>query len=298
MDPISKILQLFIKSKIDYIISYSNNKCEIKIDNKYTITSDYFNKKKESLNDVCVKILNILPKFVHEKVINLQGNFFKATMQINNQIFESKLFSKKKDAIGNILKTIICFYLNKWSLLNINEINIEKHVNVGEHLEIKEKIDEIKRWQTDNLKIIKEKLNILHINDNLITLAFIHSSFSFKYEDQIKKLLQTDECNYEKLEFLGDSILQYVVTKYLYNKYANEAILTQVRAKLVCRNACIYYMKILKLDMYILSNICKITLKIISNIFEAIIGAIYLTNNKTKNVEILMNKLISLIDVS
>ena len=291
MDYTSKIFQLFIKSKIDYEISYKDNICEIKINDNYIIQSETFCKKKEALNSACNKIYNLLPAFIYSQVISTEGSLFRAIVKSESETFKSKLYTKKRDAVSEILKTVVLLHLGK---CNCNpKPNIQNNNN-----NTKERINDIREWQANNIKTIKEKLKIKNIDDNLLTLAFIHSSFSHNYEEQIKQLLKTNECNYEKLEFLGDLMLQFVVTNCIYNKFPNESILSQTRAKLVCKNACVKYMKFLELDGYILCNNYKATLNIIGDVFESVIGAIYLTNRKIKSVKILVENLIPIIDVS
>ena len=65
-------------------------------------------------------------------------------------------------------------------------------------------------------------VNKLYLELPLFTQAFIHKSFS---SDQ----------NNERLEFLGDAVLEIVVSEYLFNRFANlnEGQLTQMRASLV-----------------------------------------------------------------
>lgn len=64
-------------------------------------------------------------------------------------------------------------------------------------------------------------------NKNLYRQAFIHRS----YLNETKEKISSNE----RMEFLGDSILSFVVSKYLYDKYPNfeEGILTNLRAQLV-----------------------------------------------------------------
>ena len=60
-------------------------------------------------------------------------------------------------------------------------------------------------------------------NKNLLKTALTHTSYAYE------KKVQSNE----KLEFLGDSILEFISSKYLYNTYENlsEGQLTKVRAK-------------------------------------------------------------------
>tara|TARA_B100000795_G_scaffold72795_1_gene51432 strand:- start:2186 stop:2923 length:738 start_codon:yes stop_codon:yes gene_type:complete len=86
--------------------------------------------------------------------------------------------------------------------------------------------------------------------------------------------------NYERLEFLGDSILGSVIAAYLYKKVpkGSEGYLTQMRSKIVSREHLNELGKDLNLIRFIKSNIDQSNVgdNIHGNIFEALIGAIYL----------------------
>lgn len=86
--------------------------------------------------------------------------------------------------------------------------------------------------------------------------------------------------NYERLEFLGDSILSSVIASYLYKKVpsGSEGYLTQMRSKIVSREHLNELGKDLELIRFVKSNVDKKTVgeNIHGNIFEALIGAIYL----------------------
>lgn len=86
--------------------------------------------------------------------------------------------------------------------------------------------------------------------------------------------------NYERLEFLGDSILGSVIAAYLYKKVptASEGYLTQMRSKIVSREHLNELGKDLNLIRFVKSNIDQSNVgdNIHGNIFEALIGAIYL----------------------
>ena len=86
--------------------------------------------------------------------------------------------------------------------------------------------------------------------------------------------------NYERLEFLGDSILGSVIASYLYKKVpkGTEGYLTQMRSKIVSRDHLNELGKDLNLIRFVKSNIDQANVgdNIHGNIFEALIGAIYL----------------------
>jgi ribonuclease-3 len=108
------------------------------------------------------------------------------------------------------------------------------------------------------------------------TNALIHRSY-------LQRLPSNSRSN-ERLEFLGDSILNLVVAEYLYRKFpdAEEGELTKTRSRLVNRKALAAYSRTLHLPEFILmspsaaQSIDKGSEAIIADTFEAIIAAIYL----------------------
>ncbi len=119
-----------------------------------------------------------------------------------------------------------------------------------------------------------KKLNIKPKDLSLYDKAFSHSS----YVNEHKK-----KQDYERLEFLGDAVLDLVVSDYLYKKeYPTEGQMTKVRASYVCEEALAVYAKDLNIPAYIKvghgESMMGGTLKktILSDIFEALMGAIYL----------------------
>ena len=103
--------------------------------------------------------------------------------------------------------------------------------------------------------------------------AFTHRSVKIVDENGIP-------INYERLEFLGDSILGSVIAAYLYKKVpkGSEGYLTQMRSKIVSREHLNELGKDLGLIRFVKSNIDQSNVgdNIHGNIFEALIGAIYL----------------------
>ena len=116
-----------------------------------------------------------------------------------------------------------------------------------------------------------KKLNIKPKDHNIYKVAFSHSSYV--NEHKVKN-------DYERLEFLGDAVLDLVVADYLFNNYKeSEGEMTKVRASYVCENANYCYATDLGLENYILVGHGEqkegIKKAIIADIFEALMGAIY-----------------------
>jgi len=102
--------------------------------------------------------------------------------------------------------------------------------------------------------------------------------------------------NYERLEFLGDSILGSVIAAYLYKKVpkGSEGYLTQMRSKIVSREHLNELGKDLNLISFVKSNIPQNNIgdNIHGNIFEALIGAIYLDRGYTYCNKFIYDKVI------
>ncbi len=112
-------------------------------------------------------------------------------------------------------------------------------------------------------------------NIDLYKLALIHKSASLVLDDGT-------QINNERLEYLGDAIIEAVTSDYLYIEYPthNEGLLTQLRSKIVSRQSLNRVAKAIELDRYVMSNSKgngSTTHKhIYGDAFEAMMGAIYL----------------------
>lgn len=119
-----------------------------------------------------------------------------------------------------------------------------------------------------------KRLNIKPNNIKYYNTAFCHSSYV--NENHLKS-------DYERLEFLGDAVLELVMSDYLYNNLnIEEGDMTKLRASYVCENALYEYSTDLGLSEYIKvghgeeidgGRYKKV---IMADIFEALMGAIYL----------------------
>lgn len=116
-----------------------------------------------------------------------------------------------------------------------------------------------------------EKFTIKLKNKNLLETALTHSSYSNEHKHT---------ANYERLEFLGDAVLELVSSEYFYlHTDFKEGEMTRHRANYVCEKALATYAKEIGLDKEIrVGEGQKHNLNdtIIADVFEAVIGAIYL----------------------
>ena len=80
-----------------------------------------------------------------------------------------------------------------------------------------------------NLEELEQNIGYKFTNIKLLQNALTHTSYAYEHGKKSN----------EKLEFLGDSILEFVSSEYMYNKYLNlqEGQLTKVRATVVCEKS-------------------------------------------------------------
>ncbi|MDC3054827.1 ribonuclease III [Candidatus Pelagibacter sp.] len=134
------------------------------------------------------------------------------------------------------------------------------------------------------LNKLQKKMGIIFKDVKLLTQALTHKSFNTKN-------------NYEKLEFLGDRVLGFVISKKLLELYPNEnvGIIDKKLANLVNKNKCFEVGRELELDNYILTGNTEkkkkvnIEKKIISDCCESLIGAIYIDNGFEVSSKFILN---------
>jgi ribonuclease-3 len=121
-----------------------------------------------------------------------------------------------------------------------------------------------------NLERIEEKLGYVFKNKNLLLEAFTHSSYAHSYGVKSN----------ERLEYLGDAVLQLVVTEWQFrqDQTASEGKLTAKRQKIVCKDALDSAVDGLGVwdDLLAVGTKHNVQGKAKSSLFEAITAAIYL----------------------
>ncbi len=118
---------------------------------------------------------------------------------------------------------------------------------------------------------LEKRLGYSFRNKELIIEALTHKSYKKPY-------------NNERLEFLGDAVLDLIVGEYLFEKFpeSNEGVLSKTRASLVNENGFTMIAKRIGLGQYIYlspaeeNNNGRNKSSLLSNAFEAVMGAIYL----------------------
>lgn len=127
------------------------------------------------------------------------------------------------------------------------------------------------------LKELQEKIGYFYQDEDLLKQALTHSSFA--NEQKINKLR-----DYERLEFLGDAVLELVTSEFLYMQDENllEGELTRMRASMVCEPALAYCARDIGLGNYVMLGKGEEATggrkrdSITSDVLEAVIGSIYL----------------------
>lgn len=124
----------------------------------------------------------------------------------------------------------------------------------------------------DFMKVL-EQFNINTNHKSLYEEAFTHTSYANEQK--------TD--SYERLEYLGDAVLELIMSEYLYkNTEYEEGMMTKLRAHYVCENALYAYSMKLGLNEFVLlghgeeASGGRTRKTIIADIFEAFIGALFL----------------------
>jgi len=128
-----------------------------------------------------------------------------------------------------------------------------------------------------NVARLEEVLAISFQNKSIIRQAFTHSSYVNEHQ---KKHLSDNE----RLEFLGDAVLELAVSDFLYNKFPEmtEGELTKLRASIVCEESLFHFAEILELNQYILLGKGEERTggrnrqALLADVFEALLGALYL----------------------
>lgn len=129
----------------------------------------------------------------------------------------------------------------------------------------------------DNIQSLEKIIGYEFKDKTILRSAITHSSF--RNELKINKWE-----DYQRLEFLGDAVLEIVVSEYLYHNHKDmaEGAMSRLRAAMVCEYALAYCANQINLGDYILlgkGEACsggRLRPSILCDVFEAVIGAIYL----------------------
>ncbi len=137
-------------------------------------------------------------------------------------------------------------------------------------------------------RAIDDMFGFVPHNIELYKLALIHKSASIVLDDG-------QHINNERLEFLGDAIIESVSSDYLFIEFPdkNEGFLTQLRSKMVSRQTLNNVAKRIGLDEHVITNASNSSSQkhIYGDAFEAMMGAIYLDQGYDFVNRLLINKI-------
>lgn len=125
--------------------------------------------------------------------------------------------------------------------------------------------------------VFAETFDIHFHNKQLLQQAFTHSSYVNEHH-------QDPLSDYERLEFLGDAVLELTVSRFLYDIYPQmaEGDLTKLRAAIVCEPALVAFAEALDFSRFILLGKGEEATggrqrpALLADVFEAFIGALYM----------------------
>ncbi len=128
------------------------------------------------------------------------------------------------------------------------------------------------------MSTFESKIGYEFKNKNLLEQSLTHSSYAYEKNLQF---------NYERLEFLGDAILEMVISKFLFNKFPkmSEGELTKLRAASVCEPSLAKIAKQIELGKYLKFGRGEDLTggrqreSILADVLEAIFGAVYLDSD-------------------
>jgi len=147
----------------------------------------------------------------------------------------------------------------------------------------REEIEKILKFRVRNIQLYQE--------------ALLHKSAVKLYDVQLSN---------ERLEFIGDSVLNLIIARWIYDSYPteNEGFMTKLRTRIVSGQCLAKLASNLELHKYIRMNDKALRQgwntnpRILEDTFEAIIGALYLDQGIKKTTEYIINDLLTQLDIT
>lgn len=144
-------------------------------------------------------------------------------------------------------------------------------------------------------EIIEKNINYTFTNKKLLQTALTHTSYANMHDIESN----------EKLEYLGDSILEFITSKYLYNNYKklHEGEMTKVRAAVVCEESLYQVAVRLEFGKFLITSrgegFGNVKNKaILADAVEAVIAAIYLDSNLENAEKFIIENLKDAIEIA
>lgn len=145
------------------------------------------------------------------------------------------------------------------------------------------------------MKQLEKNIGYKFKNTDLLRQALTHSSYSHSNGTK----------SYERLEFLGDSVLSIIISRYLYDKFSfEEGELSKLRASIVCEHSLAQCSRKLGIGDYMLLDKGEEQTggrdreSILADMFEAVLAAIYLDGGKEQAERFVMTNLKDIISLS
>lgn len=138
--------------------------------------------------------------------------------------------------------------------------------------------------------ILKDLLGFKTRNLRLYEVAFIHRSASYTLPDGTR-------INNERLEYLGDAILDAILSDYLFEKFpdASEGFMTKIRSRIVNREVLNQLALSMGIDKILVSNIGpgQVTRNLFGDALEALIGALFIDKGFSKTKKLFISKVLN-----
>ena len=134
----------------------------------------------------------------------------------------------------------------------------------------------------DDLLAIEARLRYTFSNRELLKCALTHRSY-------VNEHRQEAQGHNERLEFLGDAVLELIISQYFYRHlpYAPEGHLSHLRSYVIGAEACVRYARALEVESFLRlgrgesENVGRGRGRILADLFEAVMGAIFLDGGIT-----------------
>jgi ribonuclease-3 len=137
---------------------------------------------------------------------------------------------------------------------------------------------------------LKKILGFSPGNLKLYEIAFIHRSATFIMPDGKK-------VNNERLEYLGDAVLDAILSDYLFGKFpnANEGFMTKIRSRIVNRDVLNQLAISMGINNILISNLSSVhpTKNLYGDAFEALIGSVFLDKGFRKTQKLFITKVLN-----
>lgn len=143
-----------------------------------------------------------------------------------------------------------------------------------------------------NKNISEEDLVLFNNIEEILGIKPCHIDW---YKEAFSLKTSSSNISYDRLEFLGDSVLGSIISYYLFETYPheNEGYLTQMKSKIVNRKNLNLIGESLGLGKFIENNHSKLGENIFGNLLEALIGAIYMDLGYVFCKEIVLTKILT-----